>query len=289
MKTQISTRILTWLALALLQIGAVQGQPIWTQKADHLGAARYDFAGFSANGKGYIGGGRYAGPFNAISEWQEFNPLMNSWSMVAAMPLPYTGLNAFEVGGYGYVCNGVNDITYNYDTQRYNHLGNNWGTFAAMNYPRLHAASASNGAKGYIIGGYGFMAEPLRDLWEYDPILDSWTERDTLPFAAARYNATAFSIDGNVFLFGGWNDVDYLSDLWKYDTTTMHWTQVSSMPATGRELSLAMVLNGEAYIVGGIRSPAPRMRSGSTMRAMTRGRNWQISRERMRLRAGHHL
>jgi N-acetylneuraminic acid mutarotase len=78
-----------------------------------------------------------------------------------------------------------------------------------------------------------------------------WTEKDTLPLLAARYNATAFSVNGNIYVFGGWDDMNYLNDLWKYDTSTNHWTPMDTMPAAGREQSLSFVLNGEAYIVGG--------------------------------------
>lgn len=238
-------------AFFLLQFCEINAQSGWTQKAGHLGAARYDFAGFSTNGKGYIGGGRYGGPFNSLSEWQEYNPLTNTWIIINSMTYPFTALTAFEVGGYGYIANGVNDAFYNYDTYKYNHLGNNWSTLASMTYPRLYAASTSNGSKGFLIGGYGFSAEPLNDLQEYDPLLDIWTEKETLPLSAARYYSTAFSINGNVYVFGGWNDIDYLNDLWKYDTATNHWSQMSSMPADGRQQSLAFVLNNEAFIIGG--------------------------------------
>ena len=230
----------------------VLAQLTWTQKANHLNAARYDFAGFSINNKGYIGGGRFAGPFNSLSEWQEFNPITNTWTLVTPMPYPYTGLSAFEVGGYGYVTNGVNSAFYDYDTYRYNHLGNNWATLSAMTYPRLYSACTSNGVKGYVICGYGFSAEPLSDLWEYDPVLDTWTEKDTLPSTAARYYATAFSISGNIYLFGGVNDTACLNDLWKYTPATDQWTQMTSLPSAGREQCLSVVLNNEAYIIGGI-------------------------------------
>ncbi|MCX6276427.1 MAG: T9SS type A sorting domain-containing protein, partial [Bacteroidetes bacterium] len=229
----------------------VLSQPVWTQKSNYSGVARFDFAGFSLNGKGYIGGGRYGGPFNSISEWQEYNPVSDSWNIITPMTYPFTALSAFEIAGTGYVMNGVNDAFYNYDTFRYNQAGNNWSTGAQNNYPRLYASGVSNGVKGYIIGGYGFSAESLNDLWEYNPVLDAWTEKDTLPLSAARYYASAFSILGNVYVFGGTNDFGNLNDLWKYDTATTHWTQMSSMPSVERMQSLSFVINNEAYVVGG--------------------------------------
>jgi hypothetical protein len=67
-------KITCFIVFSLLLHAAGICQPTWTQKADHSGAPRYDFAGFSLNGKGYIGGGRYGGAFNALSEWQVYDP-----------------------------------------------------------------------------------------------------------------------------------------------------------------------------------------------------------------------
>lgn len=230
---------------------SVQSQPVWTQKSNYSGVARFDFAGFSLNGKGYIGGGRYSGPFNSISEWQEYNPVSDSWNIITPMTYPFTGLSAFEIGGIGYVMNGVNDAFYNDETMKYNQAGNNWSTGAFNPYTRLYSASTSNGTNGYFIGGYGFSAESMNDIWEYNPVFDAWTSKDTLPLSAARYYATAFSLFGNIYVFGGTNDMGNLNDLWKYDTATTHWTQMSPMPSAARMQCLSFVINNEAYVVGG--------------------------------------
>ena len=149
--------ILNTITLIALNIFMIQAQVVWTQKSNHLGAARLAYAGFSINGKGYFGGGAYGGSFNAISEWQEFNPLLNSWNIITPMIYPFKGLTAFEIGGFGYVANGVNTAFYNYDTFKYNQAGNNWSTLSSLVYPRLYSTSTANGSKGFIIGGYAFL------------------------------------------------------------------------------------------------------------------------------------
>jgi N-acetylneuraminic acid mutarotase len=134
---------------------------------------------------------------------------------------------------------------------RYNPEGDNWSSMAEMVYRRLYAASTANSTKGYIIGGYGFMAEALSDLWEYDPVLDQWVEKNTLPVVAARQEATAFSIDENIYVFGGTDGMIFYNDLWKYNPSTNEWCEMSSMPSAERILSLSFVLNNEAYVIGG--------------------------------------
>jgi N-acetylneuraminic acid mutarotase len=245
-------RICVFTFLMIMTILGLQTRAQWSQKTHHSGFARYDFAGFSANGKGYMGGGRYAGPFNAISEWQEFDPVTDVWNVITPMPYPFTGLAAFGIGGYGYVSCGVNDAFFNYETYKYNQAGNNWGIVTNMLYPRLYASTATVGSKGYIIGGYGFAAEPMNDIWEYNSLIDIWTEKTALPFEAARYYATAFSVGSDVFVFGGTNYDGYLNDLWKFDTNLDQWFQMTSMPAEARFQSNSFVIADTAYVVGGV-------------------------------------
>jgi hypothetical protein len=72
------------LALTTVSSGC-NAQSGWTQKSDYSGSPRHDYAGYSAGNFGYIEGGRYGGPFNAISEWQKFDPTNNIREIVAPM------------------------------------------------------------------------------------------------------------------------------------------------------------------------------------------------------------
>jgi N-acetylneuraminic acid mutarotase len=244
-------RIHAFALLLIMSISGFNSRAQWTQKVSHLGSARYDFAGFSANGKGYFGGGRYAGAFNSIAEWQQYDPATNVWTMAASMPYPFTGLSAFCIGNYGYVFDGVNDAFFNYDTYKYNPFGNNWSTLTTMPYPRLHGAPATDGINGYVIGGYGYSAEAMNDIWEYNPLTDVWTEKTALPLEAARCYATAFSTGGNIYIFGGTDNMSFFNDLWKYNPGTDQWVQMTSMPAEARIQSNSFVINDEVFVVGG--------------------------------------
>jgi N-acetylneuraminic acid mutarotase len=246
--------------LLTLCFASGHSQPVWTQKADYAGNPRFDFAGFSLNGFGYFGGGRYASPLNALSEWQEFNPSANTWQLISPMPLPFTGLSAFECAGNGYVVNGANDVTYNWDTYLYNQPGNVWSTGVPFTFPRLFAASTGDGAKGFVIGGYEGAANPMCDLWEYDPVLEAWTEKTPLPVTASRFNATAFAVNGGIFVFGGSDGKAPLNDLWRYDTATNLWSQKTSIPGVERERSISFVIGSEAYIIGGVPSGTPTLK-----------------------------
>mgnify|MGYP003622767620 CR=1 FL=1 len=57
--------------------------------------------------------------------------------------------------------------------------------------PRSNASSFVIGSKGYLTGGYDGDSY-YNDLWEYDPDLNYWTQKATMP-STKRSSAVAFS------------------------------------------------------------------------------------------------
>jgi N-acetylneuraminic acid mutarotase len=224
---------------------------VWTQKADYIGSLRYDFIGYSLGSKGYIGTGRHRGYFSFLSDFQEFDPVLNSWTIKASLPMSLSGGTGFTAGNKGIVVCGANDRTYVYDTYQYDTLAGVWSTKAFIYIPRQRATGVGNGDFGYVIGGYSGSGSAMNDCWEYYQPLDTWSQRSSLPVSAARYNSTGFSIGGKVYVFGGTAGINLLNDLWQFDTVNNTWTQKTSMPAAARTQSISFVINNLAYIIGG--------------------------------------
>ena len=65
-------------------------------------------------------------------------------------------------------------------------------------------AAFSVGGKGYVCTGYN-ASQNTAKLWEYDPALDTWTEKASLPGGARQY-ASAFAIGDTGYVMGGWNN-----------------------------------------------------------------------------------
>lgn len=89
------------------------------------------------------------------------------------------------------------------------------------------------------------------DWWRWDVIQFSWQPVASLP-ATPRQYATAQSIDGIGFLFGGSDASAPLNELWAYDTDQNTWSARSSLPSSGRYASASFVANGKLYVVGGL-------------------------------------
>jgi len=103
------------------------------------------------------------------------------------------------------------------------------------------------GGKGYV--GAGYNGANLNSVWEYNPALDSWTQKTSLP-VAARW-VTSFVIGTDGYVFGGITSSGHSNSLYKYNTLNNTWTTMASLPSTGRYGVSGFALNGYGYIVGG--------------------------------------
>ncbi len=125
-----------------------------------------------------------------------------------------------------------------------------WNTFVEPT-ARLAAVGFSIGNKGYICTGNDYASR--KDLWEYDPAADSWTQKADLG-GKARENAIGFVIGGKGYI--GLGDSSgprpltglMLSDLWEYDPTANSWIQKASFPGGKRTGAAAFAINGKGYV-----------------------------------------
>jgi N-acetylneuraminic acid mutarotase len=252
MKSLSSNLLVVTLLFPLL----IDAQGVWTQKADYLGAPRYYFIGYALYNKGYIGTGTYGGINSFLADWQEFDPVQNTWTQKAPLPMAFKGGLGFTAGNYGYATTGANDATFIFDTYEYNCVGDNWSTKATFDYTRLYATGIGSGTSGYIVGGYDMMALPMNDCWEYSQTANTWSQRANLPLSAARYYTTGFSVNGKVYVFGGTDGNNLLNDLWEFNPGSNTWSQKTSLPGEGRQEAMAFVINNIAYVVGGFPASA---------------------------------
>jgi N-acetylneuraminic acid mutarotase len=104
---------------------------------------------------------------------------------------------------------------------------------------RAHPYSFSIGDKGYIGGG-----DWKRDLWEYDPATNHWTQKAYLPVAGAALAPCGFSIGDKGYVLS-------FDSLFEYDPPSNTWTGKSKLPAEGRGYCASFTIGSRGYIVGG--------------------------------------
>jgi N-acetylneuraminic acid mutarotase len=112
---------------------------------------------------------------------------------------------------------------------------------------RWEAVGFSIGSKGYFsIGGVGVGSSYVSDLWEYDTISNTWTQKADFPGPAGE--TTSFVI-GNKAYIGGGNGFAS-NTFWEYDQTTDIWTERTPWGYWVGDHS-AFTIGDKGYICGG--------------------------------------
>jgi N-acetylneuraminic acid mutarotase len=164
---------------------------------------------------------------------------------------------AYVMGGYGAFVDSTGKSTLKSlnDLYVYNLTKDSWTKKA--DFPgtgRIYATGFSANGKGYVCLGQDDNGFYLKDCWEYDPTLDKWTKKANFG-STPRYGAIGFGI-GTVGYVGTGFDGGYKRDFWKFDPTggpDGTWTQLDGdIPGQSRMGACSFIINGKAYIVGGI-------------------------------------
>lgn len=231
----------------------------WTKVADFPGVGRIAAVAFTVNGKGYVGTGYDGDNSLKLKDLWEYDPTADTWTrkddfLGAAR---YEAV-AFSLGNYGYIGTGyidgsvdVNDF-YRFDPSAAS--GSQWEKVQSIPGKKRHGATAfTYGGKAYVCTGVSSNA-PQTDMYEYDPTLDSWTEKieldDDDDWSIARQSASSFVLDGKAYVFLGTNS-STLSDVWEYDFSADTWVEKSGFEGAARTNAVAFTVNGKAIVATG--------------------------------------
>lgn len=89
-------------------------------------------------------------------------------------------------------------------------------------------------------------AKALNDIWEYDPSIDTWTQKANFP-GEKRYGAVAFTIFDVAFVGLGGAESGRKQDFWQYKPATNSWSLMGDMP---EQISgFAFATGGKGYVV----------------------------------------
>lgn len=223
----------------------------WNMKADFAGQARTGAASFSIGSKGYIATGFGTNQYNDLFE---YDPVTNAWTQKSSIPGPGREETiGFAIGNKGYVFTGISLSNNLADVWEYDPSTNIWTR--KSNFPgggRYNGSGFSINNKGYLGLGIkdtlGSQQVQLRDWWEYDPLADSWVQKNDFP-GGTRSLATAFSTNGKGYLALGVSGNALVRDWWQYDAATDHWIKMGDFPGTARYAAVGFGI-GTAYYIG---------------------------------------
>ncbi|MEI8279738.1 MAG: kelch repeat-containing protein [Bacteroidota bacterium] len=159
----------------------------------------------------------------------------------------------------------INDSIYVGNTQglgfyKYDPINNLWSTKAnvpaALNNRWAGIGFAVNG-KGYMIGGVNASGICTNDVWEYDPITDTWIQKTDFP-GGKRMSAGYFVIGSKVYIGGGVDTTNLIglsvttpkNDFWQYDPATDAWTSKGHIPydSSYLEAPFAFSIGSKGYL-----------------------------------------
>ncbi len=151
----------------------------WTAIAD-MPVARGSLVALALNGRAHVLGGATD---TAQALHQVYDPATDTWTEATPMPAPRSGLTGSVINGEihltgGYILN--NGVIPQTDLFIYSSASDQWRTAAPLPTGRVGIDAVTFRATLLVFGGAATAAVPSRTL-QYDPALDTWTERADMP------------------------------------------------------------------------------------------------------------
>jgi N-acetylneuraminic acid mutarotase len=148
---------------------------------------------------------------------------------------------AFAVDGKGYVTLGrdANPVDSLKECWQYDPVADSWTlktTFPGR--ARVKAIAAVVDGQAYVGLGYKphvstYVNANYKDLWMYDPVANTWTQKADFP-SLATDACVSFVLDNCIYVGEGFNDTGFTNEFWKYDPTQNAWTQLKDFPDYAR-------------------------------------------------------
>ncbi len=166
---------------------------------------------------------------------------------------PRSNCASFVLDGQGWVVGGL-DVTefkrkmYSYDVEQDdwdNELSIGGVNGAGLN--RGGAIAFATDVKGYVGLGQGNGIPYFNDLWEYDPVTLSWTQKASF-IGTPRRLAVCFEIDNIAYVGTGQDANGFTKDFYKYDPTTNTWTQIADFGGSARKGAVGFTMGGQGYV-----------------------------------------
>lgn len=137
--------------------------------------------------------------------------------------------------------------------------GNYWTLmgFSSSIGRRMGMASFAIKDIGYAFGGFELTSQDFKkDLWAYDPVANTWSQKASLPTEAiGRVEPCVFVLNGKGYVVTGMLLSTFLREVWEYDPAVGRlgtWTRKADYPGLMRGGGVGFAINGKGYIATGV-------------------------------------
>jgi N-acetylneuraminic acid mutarotase len=252
-----------FLLLFIFICGVVHAQYQLNRIADLIDPQRPHSVTFTLGEYGYVIGGmtNEGQPWNILRDVQRYDPINDSWEKLEDFPDYLTEAVSFIIGSKAYVVTGRSIEDNQHKSNKMYVLDTSTFQWEIKVVPpeimRIRAVGFSLSGKGYICTGIDTnQTKILKDLWEYDPISDSWTKKEDFP-GIERYDAACFSLNNKGYITTGSppgypGDTGYIvNDMWEYDPQHDTWTQKADFPGLKKTQATGISLGSHGYLFTG--------------------------------------
>jgi gliding motility-associated-like protein len=224
-----------------VKLTAVSGDN-WTPKNDFPLSTLY-CSGFAIGTTGYFIGGQ-----STPRSFHKYDQSTDTWTQLPELPMFIISTVAFSWKGKGYVY-GYDKAIWMFDpvTEMWTKKAVSPGTQALL----VHGFLLND--KIYIAGGIASNGSTvLKEVWEYDLVNDSWTQKNDMPYYVG-YGAY-FALDGKGYLCTGNSDYGQTSGLnqsdvfLQYDPVSDAWTVLPPFPGGPRGGAIGFSDGYKAYV-----------------------------------------
>ena len=228
-----------------------------TYKAQYPGLMENKGAGFSVNGKGFIGAGRHQNEsyILGLPYFYSYDPSTDIWKKASDLPNSVNGpigALGFGISNKGYLFLGAGTsleyYCYNSLTDWWDVMGMMWGFIGFDEWSK---------AAGFVINdniflsagsvkNYGHDYTNYQKTWMFNVTDNKWTQLSDFP--VEKDNAVGFSINGKGYIGSGSHDGQIQSDFYQYDPADNKWSRIADLPSRGVDGGVAVAINGKAYV-----------------------------------------
>ena len=185
------------------------------------------------------------------------------WKAAPSLPVNRGGMAVFGladsyhvVGGWvpyyytpqGELVEGPTDLHHRYDPCRAT-----WESRAPLPEALSYPAYGQIGERFYVAGGMRYIDRQTSfsdRLYFYDQQTDSWGEGARMPRPLS--NAAGAVAGGKLYVFGGYDGLEYINTILVYDPATDQWQDLGPMiDGLGLTDAAAVTLDGKIYLAGG--------------------------------------
>ena len=175
-------------------------------------------------------------------------PANERWEYSVDYIEPISAASSLSYGGAIYLIGGRTENDTSARTMRYSPNDDRWVTLKDKPLPVSETQAGIIQEKIFIPGGRLADGNPTKQLDSYDILSNTWTV--LMPLPEPLMGSAVASVDGILYVIGGWNGQAYSNRIYMYQPDQDLWKEANPLP-NKRAYMAVVVIEGHILLIGG--------------------------------------